>query len=749
MVTEDPKPKKKTGFQKTLEFLKKYEGFRDTVYLDGNGIPTIGYGFTDPALIKKGKITRAEADKRLEQEVRTREKELRGKIKGWGNLADDSKTALLSYYFNYPAGFKDTTRFMQNWNAGNYYAAIKEVDAGMNDENNPGLRKRRLAEQALLNADPYFGIIKRQTPDGITIANMPDGNKVMKISPRMYERPQYEPEFKLYHDPKTIYPLDPAAREVPESLDAWNGADSPSKGPRMPSLTKQLEDLQRDNPLNRGFKPEATMYGRRRLSPLSLKLPSLDQMLDLGSPQQQLTEYFADALQVPRMHLDVLPAAKDGKDALPQYGDGTENTVEQGIPVDDEYYDWYNNWLSNRTQQFDENFSQSSDSERQYFSKRNSETIDQQLQNIKNARVWTNRQQYVNESPEKIYSMKGVEGAVRYGKDGNRIYVSVPGLYKTYGDHWHDVLAHEISHSLYNVPQGVDYGDAKEDPMFNSGVTSPQTSKINSINKQYSGSLYHPGFSPDSYKDNPDEILAELNEYRKRTGLDPKYVVKSEDLDAWRAAGGKLEMPDTLKRFSNEVLLRYFNDVAQIGNNSYSGSDVRMLPRAKNGKDALPKCGDGLDGLLEKYDQFVEDDPYYAATVLSYLPFIGTAMDVREAIKNPTAENIGYAALSGITDAVGGRIFTKIAGKTIKARKAANAARKAEYEYWKNTPFIQNMPKKQGKQTLKFYADRAADKAREQIIDDPTFQIDGFNIAAGLGAYAPDFVANMNQHKTK
>lgn len=308
MVTEEPKPKKKTGFQKTLDFLKKYEGFRDTVYLDGNGIPTIGYGFTDPALIKKGKITRAEADKRLEQEVRTREKELRGKVKGWENLADDSKTALLSYYFNYPKGFKDTTLFMQNWNAGNYYSAIKEVNAGMNDKNNPGLRKRRLAEQALLNADPYFGIIKKQTPDGINIMNMPDGNKVMKISPRMYERPQYEPEFKLYHDPKTVYPLDPAAREVPESLDAWNGADSPSRGPRMPSLTKQLEDLQRDNPLNGGFKPEATIYGRRRLSPLSLKLPSLDQMLDLGSPQQQLTEYFADALQVPKMHLDVLPA---------------------------------------------------------------------------------------------------------------------------------------------------------------------------------------------------------------------------------------------------------------------------------------------------------------------------------------------------------------------------------------------------------------------------------------------------------
>lgn len=298
----------KTGLQKTMDLLKKYEGFSDSVYLDGKRIPTIGYGFTDSTLVKKGKITRKEADEILKKEIANRYLTLKGILPNFENLSDDSKAALISYHFNYPKGFSGDTRFMKYWTAGDYENAIREIDAGMNDKNNPGLRTRRLEEQGMLKQDPYFGIVTKQTPDGINIMNMPDGNKVMKISPRMYERPQYEPEFKLYHDPNTVYPLDPAAREVPESLDAWNGANSPSKGPRMPSLTKQLEDLQRDNPLNGGFKPEATIYGRRRLSPLSFKLPSLDQMLDLGSPQQQLTEYFADALQVPKMHLDVLPA---------------------------------------------------------------------------------------------------------------------------------------------------------------------------------------------------------------------------------------------------------------------------------------------------------------------------------------------------------------------------------------------------------------------------------------------------------
>lgn len=495
-------------------------------------------------------------------------------------------------------------------NAGKYktagYKTAKEAaDAFMKLYERPVIMKNgkivgyQGAADRYANADEIYNYLNTayKPEGGIQVVTMPDGNKTMTISPRMYERPQYEPEFKLYRDPKTVYLLNPAAREVPESLDAWNGADSPSKGPRMPNLTKQLDDLQRDNPLNGGFKPETTIYGRRRLSPLSLKLPSLDQMLDLGSPQQQMTQYFADALQVPRMHLDIAPLQtfKNGK--LPKYEDGTspENSIKQGVPVDDEYYNWYNNWLSNRAAQFDENYQQASDLEKQQFSERNSESINQQLQNIRNARMWTDRKQYVDESPERIYHMKGVDGVVRYGTDGNRIYVIVPGLRQTYGDHYHDTLMHEISHSLHKVPSGVDYGDARKDALYTAGIRSPQTSKINSINKEHSDSLYAPGYSPNSYEDNPDEILSELNEYRKRVGLDPKYEVTSDDLLKWRSAKGKNEMPDTLQRFSDEVLLRYFNEVAQ--NNSYSNpyraSDARILPRAKNGKlpYELPKYG--------------------------------------------------------------------------------------------------------------------------------------------------------------
>lgn len=139
----------------TVAFLKRHEGFKDTTYTDGNGIPTIGYGFTDSSLVKKGTISRAEADARLKKEVLNREAFL-SRLANWDRLTEGSKTALRSYYYNYPAGFKDTTKFMKAWNSGNYREAIRQVDAGWNDTKNPGLRKRRQEEQTLLMADPFL-----------------------------------------------------------------------------------------------------------------------------------------------------------------------------------------------------------------------------------------------------------------------------------------------------------------------------------------------------------------------------------------------------------------------------------------------------------------------------------------------------------------------------------------------------------------------------------------------------------------
>lgn len=271
-----------TGLQKTLKLLKKHEGFRDTVYLDGNGIPTIGYGFTDPELIKKGKITQKEADARLTKEIATRYKTLKDTLPNFEKLSDDSKAALISYHFNYPAGFKDTTRFMKYWNAGDYQKAIKEVDAGMNDPNNPGLRPRRLEEQAMLSSDPFLS--------GITSVKTKDGNKILKFP--VPENKEYKSTWEPYRPAKTIYPLN---NSVPESISSWSGADAPNATPRL----KDFQEVRQED-LNRGV----NVYGDP-VSPFSLRLrlPSLTSLLQLNSPEEQAKSWFADALGIS----DIMP----------------------------------------------------------------------------------------------------------------------------------------------------------------------------------------------------------------------------------------------------------------------------------------------------------------------------------------------------------------------------------------------------------------------------------------------------------
>lgn len=213
----------KDPYEDTMSFLRKHEGFRDTTYLDGKGIPTIGYGFTDSALVKKGKISRAEADKRLRQEVINREAFL-SKMKNWDKISDSSRTALRSYYYNYPAGFKDTTKFMRAWNAGNYEEAIRQVDAGMNDKVNKGLRTRRLEEQALLKADPFLMPVKPKS----------------QLVRQLEETPVYEQPFTYKQPTATDYSL---TNRVGGILNVWNGADSPSYGGaslRIPTLEEYM-----------------------------------------------------------------------------------------------------------------------------------------------------------------------------------------------------------------------------------------------------------------------------------------------------------------------------------------------------------------------------------------------------------------------------------------------------------------------------------------------------------------------------
>lgn len=71
---------------------------------------------------------------------------------------------------------------------------------------------------------------------------------------------------------------------------------------------------------------------------------------------------------------------------------------------------------------------------------------------------------------------------------------------------------------------------------------------------------------------------------------------------------------------------------------------------------------------------------------MSFVPIVGSAMDLEEAIRNPTIGNIGMAALSIITDVFGGSLIKgamKGAKVANKARKAVDAENKARVAYKK------------------------------------------------------------------
>ena len=58
--------------------------------------------------------------------------------------------------------------------------------------------------------------------------------------------------------------------------------------------------------------------------------------------------------------------------------------------------------------------------------------------------------------------------------------------------------------------------------------------------------------------------------------------------------------------------------------------------------------------------------PEQLKTIASYLPISGTIMDINEAYKNPTAKNIGIATFSGLTDILGGKLYSSIGKLTGK-----------------------------------------------------------------------------------
>lgn len=134
-----------------VNLIGTFEGFMPRIYKDSGGVETIGYGETDRDFINRYRgrqISRAEATQQLRNRAQWFYDQVANKTVGWDKLNQDQRDVLTSYAYNIGVGgYQRHKRLLAAIAAGDYNLAAKNINAGMNDARNPGLRKRRLKEQ--------------------------------------------------------------------------------------------------------------------------------------------------------------------------------------------------------------------------------------------------------------------------------------------------------------------------------------------------------------------------------------------------------------------------------------------------------------------------------------------------------------------------------------------------------------------------------------------------------------------------
>jgi lysozyme len=138
-----------------MELIKKSEGFRDHVYLDVEGYPTIGYGhrLVHPETFPNG-INEAQGTAILYSDVRDAEKAVARLVKI--PLTQGPYDALVDFVFNLGAVRLAESTLLHELNSGRYFEAGEQLlrwdHAGTKE--NAGLKARREAELRLWKGGP-------------------------------------------------------------------------------------------------------------------------------------------------------------------------------------------------------------------------------------------------------------------------------------------------------------------------------------------------------------------------------------------------------------------------------------------------------------------------------------------------------------------------------------------------------------------------------------------------------------------
>lgn len=137
-----------------VEFIAKWEGFRSKPYLDGGGVPTIGYGVTRypdgrKVTMKDKPITKEEGVALLHERLVAYEDAVNELIVV--PLTQAQYDALVSFAYNVGIAALERSTLRKKLNQGLYYAATQEFDKWTKDNGKTvnGLVRRRKAEKEL------------------------------------------------------------------------------------------------------------------------------------------------------------------------------------------------------------------------------------------------------------------------------------------------------------------------------------------------------------------------------------------------------------------------------------------------------------------------------------------------------------------------------------------------------------------------------------------------------------------------
>ena len=137
-----------TSVDIAFSFIQEREAFRANVYIL-KGVKHIGYGFTDPKLVKLGRMTKKRADAELRKMIESDLVFLRSQVKG---LNKHQEAACLSFIYNTGRGAFASSTMLKHLKQGNITAASNEFDKWVyaNGVVMNGLVKRRSQEKRLM-----------------------------------------------------------------------------------------------------------------------------------------------------------------------------------------------------------------------------------------------------------------------------------------------------------------------------------------------------------------------------------------------------------------------------------------------------------------------------------------------------------------------------------------------------------------------------------------------------------------------